>query len=810
MTTLSDVPARATRPQQPLRAHRSGLAFCAQAALALLVAMQGSGAAWAQNASSGAGGQPSIRQGEPVTLNFENAEIEAVARAMATITGRNVVVDPRVRGTINLVTGHPVSAQTAMDQFMVALRMQGFTMVEAAGLYKVVPEADAKLQTGVVNVTEGAFPTRAPTGGQIVTQIFRLQHENAANLVPTLRPLISPNNTINVNPGTNALVITDYADNLSRIARIVAALDVSNASDIDVIPLQHAIATDLAVLVNRLIEGGGASAVSAAAGGAQNAVASGDLYRTAVLADSRSNSLVVRAANPARAALVRSLVARLDRPTAETDSGNIHVVYLRNADAVQLAGTLRAAIAADPGFASQTTGGGAGAGAGNASGGQTSGGGLTAVSEGGSATSSSGVSGSSSSANPTGSNLLGGVQQTSTGGQIQADPVNNALIISAPAPLYRQMRAVIDQLDTRRAQIYVEALIAEVAADNTSALGVQWLGLASDSNGYIGGGTNFGTTGNLVTNAANYALENYTGMSLGQGMNIGLYKGSLAVLASALETKTNANILSTPTLLTLDNQEAKITIGQNVPVATGSYSTTGSSSTVNPYTTYERMDVGLVLNIRPQINADGTIKLQIYQEVSSISGSLGSSTTDSTNLVTNKRTIASTVLVQDGNTAVLGGLIQDQLDITNSSVPVLGDLPLIGGLFRSQSRSRSKTNLMVFLRPVILQDSQSMDRLALDRYDMIRTLQIQDQPRPSSVLSVNTGPVLPEYPNAAQLTAEDGAVPRPLVAPFEQPQPAAATPAAPAAQLAPAAQPAVRRAVDIRDVQSGDASWGAY
>ena len=246
----------------------------------------------------------SVRPSEPVTLNFANAEIEAVARTMATITGRNVVVDPRVKGQLNLVTERAVTPAAAFQQFLAALRLQGFTVVEAAGLYKVVPEADAKLQGGSVSVVQGNAGS-APGGGQIVTQIFKLNFENAANLVPVLRPLISPNNTINVNPGNNSLVITDYADNLQRLARIVAAMDVSNASDVEVIPLKNAIASDLAPLVSRLIDGGsanGGAAAAAAPGQADTA------FKTTLIAEPRSNSLILRAANPARVAQVLSLI----------------------------------------------------------------------------------------------------------------------------------------------------------------------------------------------------------------------------------------------------------------------------------------------------------------------------------------------------------------------------------------------------------------------------------------------------------------------------------------------------------------------
>src|SRR2546427_707861 len=293
-----------------------------------------------------AGATPSLRPGEPVTLNFSGADIEAVSRAIGAITNRNVVVDPRVKGQITLLTDRPVPPATSYQQFLAALRLQGFTIVESAGLYKVIPEADAKLQASEVAV--GA--SRSSAGSQIVTQIFKLNYENAANLVPVLRPLISPNNTINVNPGNNSLVITDYADNLQRISRIVATMDVSNATDVEIIPLRHAVATDMVALVSRLIEGGTASpgGLTVTAGGANIPGQSDNAFKTSLMAEPRSNSIVLRAANPARLAQVRSLIARLDQPAMNGggDQGNIHVVYLKNADAVALAATLRAAIGA--------------------------------------------------------------------------------------------------------------------------------------------------------------------------------------------------------------------------------------------------------------------------------------------------------------------------------------------------------------------------------------------------------------------------------------------------------------------------------
>ena len=294
---------------------------------------------WAQTGTANlTSGNTDFKRGEPVTLNFSNAEIDAVARAMATLTGRQVVVDPRVKGTMNLSTERAVSPTAAYNLFLATLRLQGFTVVEAAGLDKVVPEADAKLQSGTVSA--GAAST---SSNQIITQIFKLNFENANNLVPVLRPLISPNNTINVNPGNNSLVITDYADNLQRMARIIAAMDVSNATDVEVIKLQHAIASDLAPLVLRLIESG-SSAVGAPGQGQTDTT-----FKTTLVAEPRSNSLILRAANPARIAQVKSLVEKLDTASTQSNgaSGNIYVVYLKNADATKLAATLRAAMSGE-------------------------------------------------------------------------------------------------------------------------------------------------------------------------------------------------------------------------------------------------------------------------------------------------------------------------------------------------------------------------------------------------------------------------------------------------------------------------------
>ena len=640
------------------------------------------------------------KPGEPITLNFVGAEIDAVARTMGVITGRTMVVDPRVKGTMNLSSEKPQTPAAAYNQFLAALRLQGFTVVESAGISKVVPEAEGKLQGSTVSV--------GPTGGggnQIVTQIFRLNHETANNLVPLLRPLISPNNTININPGSNSLVITDYADNLQRLATIIAAMDMPNATDVEVIPLKHALAVDLAQLVTRL--------TLVPAGGQNGQGLIDNSFRTVVIAEPRSNALIVRASNPARIALVRSLVERLDQPSSKDAAGNIYVVYLKNADAVKLAATLRAALSATPTTASTVSAAAPGGGPGG-----------IAAAAAAAATASS---------------------QAATGGQIQADPATNSLVITAPEPQYRQLRAVIDQLDGRRAQVFVESLIAEVNADKAAEFGIQWQGaIGKNGDGSIGLlGTNFGAGGNNILNLATGggSVLPGTGLNVGSANRInGIYV--LGFLARFLQQTGDGNILSTPNLLTLDNEEAKIVIGQNVPFVTGSFtnSTAGSNGTVNPFQTIERKDVGLTLRVKPQISENGTVRLAIFQEVSSVQAS---SINSPSGLITNKRSIESNVLVEDGAIVVLGGLLQDEYAGNQDKVPGLGDVPLFGNLFRSETRSRKKTNLMVFLRPVVVRDAASVEALSADRYEQMRAGQNGARPLATPLLPVDGAPVLP-------------------------------------------------------------------
>ncbi len=668
------------------------------------------------------------RSAQGVKLDFVNAEIAEVAKTFGVIMNRNFIVDPRVKGQMNLTTESAVHIGVAYRQFLSTLRLQGFAVVEEAGIYKVVPEAEAKLQGGAVNAGE----VRAGSN-QILTQIFRLNHENANNLVAILRPLISPNNTINVNPGNNSLVITDYADNLQRMAKIIAALDVSNATDLEIVPLRHSVASDLVPLLIRLSDGGGSSA---AAGGQADAS-----FKTSILAEPRSNAVIVRAANPARVNLIKSLISRLDQPpvrTANGDAGNIYVVYLKNADAVKLATTLRAAMSAD---------GGGGGGAMQARP-------VAAPNAAGAAASSA-----------TGS------AQPSTGGQIQADPSTNALIITASEPQYRQMRAVIDKLDQRRAQVLVEVLIAQVSSKRAAEFGIQWQsGLGKSGNSVVGGiGTNFGGTGNIIGLSAAKDAAGLASAGIGKGLNLlvaqqtnGVYV--LGALAKFLEDSNEGNVLSAPNLLTLDNEEAKIVVGRNVPFVTGQFTNTGSSGggATNPFQTIERKDVGLTLRVRPQISEDGQVRLQVFQENSGIEGD---TTSNANGPTTTKQSIETNIVVENGGILVLGGLAEDSFINGAQKVPGLGDIPLLGNLFRSESRTREKRQLMLFLRPVIVRDAASTEALSLDRYDLMRAGQIDTQPKPSRVLNINEAPVLPPQ----QPSGTPGKTPPPLVLPPSPP-----------------------------------------
>jgi general secretion pathway protein D len=677
---------------------------------------------WAQDAS-----------GEPVQLNLVDTDIGGVLRMAARFTGRQFLIDPRVTGKMTVVSDGPVSRAQAYQLLLGALRMRGFAVVENGGISRVVPQADAKLLGGRVG---GGAP-----GGEVATRTFALRYENAAALVAVLRPMISPDNPITANAGNNTLVITDYADNLERIAQVIASVDTPAGMDTDVVKLQQGIAVDVAAMVAPLLDAQGAEPGQ----------------KVVVMADPRSNSVLLRSSSPGRTRLARQLVEKLDR--AQDESGNLHVVYLRNAQATQLAGVLRGVVAGQSD--AQAMGSSEG---------------ITPLP--GGAARSAPAQPQPQQARATGNALqsqrldpdrrdpvdAGSSGFSQDGISVQADVATNTLLISAPEPVYRNLRRVIDQLDQRRAQVLVESLIVEVNQTDAAELGVQWM----LGNGRTFAGTHFGgaTGGSGLNGTARTTLD----VLPRDGLNVGVIDGTITLpgvgqilnmkaLANALQSKGGANILSTPNLMTLDNEAASIMVGQTVPFVSGRYVTDGGGGSNNPFQTIEREDIGLKLRVRPQISEGGTVKLDIYQEVSSIDGQSSSSE----GIITNKRALDTSVLLDDGQIMVLGGLLEDSVSHGRDAVPGLGRIPVLGALFRSDTRRRAKTNLMVFLRPHVVRDPAAGQRLTRDRYDYMRNAQAGAQPVQSWALPALSAPQLPPQDLGAlgQDNARDGQA-RPL------------------------------------------------
>ena len=630
---------------------------------------------------------------EKFTVNFVNADIQSVIKTIGQQTGRNFILDPRVTGTVNIISDRPVSKDMLYQILLSTLRVQGYAAVEGSdGFVKIVPEAEAKTSGSPT----GEQALRLP-GDRIITQVFILQHESAVQLIPVLRPLVTANNFIGAYPGNNAIIVTDYAENVRRIQRIIEAVDRPVTSDVQILRLQNASAIDIAQMLNRVIVETSAPAT-----------APGTVPRAAIAVDTRTNSLLVRAENAELMARIKSLALSLDSPGAGT--GNIYVVYLRNAEATRIAETLRGLLSGSETSRTTTT-----------------------------STTPTGNIATQMTASTTTGPSAGAVPVTAPSSIIQAYPPTNSIIITATEPVYRSLRTVIDSLDQRRQQVYIEALIVEVTTGLASEFGIQWQGAGGIGRGQsVFGGTNFGTSPQSATaTGTNIIGAAVNPLTVGTGLNLGLINGTitipgagkdgadltianLQVLARALEGTSGANVLSTPNVLTLDNEEAKIVVGQNVPFITGSFTTAASGSS-NPFQTIERKDIGLTLKVTPQVSEAGAVKLKIFQEVSTVTRD--KVLVQSADIITNKRSIESTALVDNGQIVVIGGLIQDDNQSAIDKVPLLGDIPVIGALFKYETRSRKRTNLMVFLRPTIVKDEKGAASLTADRYEYIRGLQ---------------------------------------------------------------------------------------
>ncbi len=639
-----------------------------------------------------------LRPGE-MMFNFQEADIQAVVKTVSQITGKNFLLDPRVKGKLTIISTQPVSKNAIYQIFLASLKAQGYTAIDSAsGFIKLVPLGDAKQ---AAKVTTGVAPR---PGEQTITHVVTVQHGSASQIVPLLRPLMAPTSQLSVYPPANTLIITDYADNIRNLLHIVEILDQRGGSELAIVPLKNASALDIAEIIVRLYPNVTQSATPAAP-----AAGVGEADRVTIMPDLRTNSLLVRAENTGTINDLRSLIEKLDVPAKV--GGNTRVVYLRNAEATKLAEVLRGLLAGEARAQAATV------------------------------------------ATP-GRPPVGAGRSAAEASQIQADEATNSLIISASDAVFNNLRAVIEKLDVRRAQVYVEALIAEVTTDKASQFGFQWGAGAKAGSGTVAGMANFPNSGASIAGVATSpaALASAGGLSLAYlGNKITLADGtqvrSLGALARALEEKSIGNILSTPNLLTLDNAEAKIVVGQNVPFVTGSFSqATSAGGAVNPFQTIERKDVGLTLKIKPQISEGGTVKLQISQESSTVAQATGVQASD---LITNKRSLETTVVVDDGNTIVLGGLIEDSVSENTQAVPFLGRIPLLGWLFKYRTEKKTKTNLMVFLRPVIVRSAEDSYGFSASRYAHIRAERNKISKQPAPILE-DFKPMEPLPPGPSQ------------------------------------------------------------
>ncbi len=603
---------------------------------------------------------------EQITLNFKDADITAVINTVADLTGKTFIIDPRVKGMVNVVSDQPLSRDEVLGVFLSILEVQGFTTVTVGKAIKIVPNTQMRNtpQRVVDNVTSDR--------DEVITHVMPLQYVSAEELVPILRPLMDNNAHLAASPASNSLIFSDNASNIERMVAIVQRVDRNTEQEVEVIPLQYALGTEIVRLLDKLWPQS----------------AEDPANRISIGVDERSNSILISGSSGRRLE-VRALISHLDTPVES--GGSTQVIYLRYANAENVANIL------------------------------------------------TGLSNSTNTATDAGSADTG-----ANNSQIQADLESNALVITAPASNFRTLRAVIQKLDMPRAQVHIEAIIAEVSYNTAKELGVEWFldGSNSTNNAWPIGGTNFpntgGTLGSIVSSIANGTVPVF-----GSGLNLGIAgvtSGGIrfGALLRALATDSSTNILSTPSLTTLDNQEAEIIVGQNVPFKTGSYQTEGSVGQLNPFTTITREDVGITLKVKPQINEGDAITMTIEQDISSVSAN-SPSTTD---LTTNKRSIKTTVLVANDDMIVLGGLIDDDIQVTKSKVPGLGNIPLIGRLFRYKKSTKLKRILMVFIHPTIISNPAEGHQISQSKYTYLR----EQQDKLTEMKSLEVKPEITDFP----------------------------------------------------------------
>ncbi len=612
---------------------------------------------------------------EQITLNFKDAEITAVINSVADLTGKTFIIDPRVKGKVNVVSSQPLLRDEVLSVFLSIMEVHGFTTVTVGKAIKIIPN------TQIRNVPQPVVDRVTSSRDEVVTHVLPLRYVSAQELVPILRPLMDTNGHLAAYPASNSLIFSDNASNIERMLAIVQRVDKNTEQEIEVIPLQYALGSEIVRLLEKLWPRDAADPTN----------------RISVGVDERSNSILLGGSSGNRLE-IRALISHLDTPVES--GGNTQVIYLRYANAENVARIL------------------------------------------------TGLSNSTNTAAGT-----GGTDANADNSQIQADMESNALVITATTARFKSLRAVIQKLDMPRAQVHIEAIIAEVSFDTAMELGVEWFvdGRNTGSRTYPVGGTNFpdngGTLGSIVGSIVEGAVPVFgSGLNLGMGGQSG-NGTNFGVLLRALATDATTNILSTPSLTTLDNQEAEIIVGQNVPFKTGSYTTQGGLGQVNPFTTIQREDVGITLKVKPQINEGDAITLTIEQDTSSVSESSASVN----DLITNKRSIKTTVLVANGDVIVLGGLIDEDVQETQSKVPVLGSIPLLGRLFRYDKTTKTKRTLMVFIRPTIISSPSMGHMISQSKYTYVRGQ--QELLKDAKALEVK--PELDEFPDPPVVSEEE-------------------------------------------------------
>jgi general secretion pathway protein D len=673
--------------------------------------------------------------GGAITPNYKDADLGQIIEAVSAVTGKNFIVDPRVRAQVTMLSSTPMSPNAFYEAFLSILQVHGFVAVPSGNVIKIIPDANAR------QVPANDLPSSvSSTSDEIVTQVVAVKNVSAAQLVPILRPLIPQYGHLAAYPAANMLIISDRASNVSRMVRIIQRIDQTGDENIDVIPMQHASAAEVVRIVNTLYTG------AAAEGGGMPTVK--------MVADERTNSVLVSGESSQRLRL-KTLITHLDTPL-ET-GGDTQVRYLRYADAEKISQKLREQI---QGIAAATPGATGAAGA------------------------------------PPGA--PGGGDKSVT---IWAEPMTNALVVTASPKVMRSVMSIVDRLDIRRHQVLVEAILVEMRVDKAMDLGINWLIADTDADGYsipAGGfvspvdGTGIGQIIQGVLNPDSIqSLPSGLTMGLGEVVNNGT---SWAAVIRAIGGIGNTNIIATPSVVTLDNEEAEIKIAQEVPFVTGQYTSQGvpgAGGVVNPFQTIQREEVGNILKITPQINEGDSVMLKISQEASNIAAS--SQQVSTNDLITNKRTITTNVMVEDGGIIVLGGLISDELRESKSQVPFLGSIPLIGELFKTRSVDKVKTNLMVFIRPSILRDGVDAAIETNAKYNFIRDQQLNRNKGKVPLMPSERQPtlpsldklVVPEFVNPTRVTPLPPAAPPPVLPEPTQPFGEAPAPTPPPEQGQP-------------------------